>query len=512
MGRLYTFCQTQSFLNRGLITLPKYADMPVKERKQLPLLENVPILDAGAEGKAIARFDDRVVFVPFVVPGDVVDIQVIAKKKSFYEGRAIKVHTFSGKRTEPFCSHFGTCGGCRWQNMKYEEQLFYKQKLVEDNFRRIGKFEFPELLPIIASENTQYYRNKLEYTFSERRWMVAGDQPMRPGEKGMLSLGFHVPLIFDKILDISHCYLQPAPSDEIRLAAKRYALENDLTFYNARTWTGFLRNMIIRNTLAGEVMLIMVFGYNDASAIHSMMTFLGEKFPRITSLMYTINKKKNDVISDLEIQLFKGDPFITEQIPSVVEDGKMLTFKIGPLSFYQTNPIQAYQLYKIVYDFAAFKGYETVYDLYTGAGTIANFVAAAVEKVIGIEYVDSSIEDAHENSLFNGIANTHYYAGDMVKVLNSDFVRKNGKPHVVITDPPRAGMHDKVIRQLMEIGPEKIVYVSCNPATQARDIALMDEYYRVVAVQPVDMFPHTHHVENIALLVKRSVAEAPSIS
>ena len=486
--------------------------MSRRERKPLPLLENLLITDAGAEGKAIARFEDRVVFVPFVVPGDIADVQVIAKKKSFFDGKAVKIHTYSDKRTEPFCSHFGTCGGCRWQNMKYDEQLFYKQKQVEDNFRRIGKFEFPELLPIIASENTQFYRNKLEYTFSERRWMVSTDEPMLPGDKGMLSLGFHVPLIFDKILDISHCFLQPAPSDQIRLAAKKYALENDLTFYNARSWTGFLRNMVIRNTVAGEVMLIMVFGFDDAPAIHSMMTFLGEEFPQITSLMYTINTKKNDVISDLEIQLFKGEPFITEQMSSAVKGGKKLTFKIGPLSFYQTNPIQAYNLYKTVYDFADFKGNETVYDLYTGTGTIANFIAAAVGKVIGIEYVDSSIVDAHVNSLFNGISNTRYFAGDMVKVLNADFVRENGKPQVVITDPPRAGMHDKVIKQLMEIGPEKIVYVSCNPATQARDIALMDEYYRVVAVQPVDMFPHTHHVENVALLVKRPALEAPAIS
>ena len=486
--------------------------MPRRERKPLPLLENVTIIDAGAEGKAIARIDDRVVFVPFVVPGDVVDIQVVGKKKSFYEGKAVKIHTYSEKRTEAFCSHFGICGGCRWQNMKYEEQLFYKQKQVEDNFRRIGKFEFPDLLPIIASENTQYYRNKLEYTFSERRWMVSTDEPMLPGDKGMLSLGFHVPLIFDKILDISHCFLQPAPSDEIRLAAKKYALENDLTFYNARAWTGFLRNMVIRNNIAGEVMLIMVFGYDDAPAIQQMMAYMGENFPQITSLMYTINTKKNDTISDLEIQLFKGEPFIIEQMPPAIAGGQMLTFKIGPLSFYQTNPLQAYQLYKTVYDFTEFKGNETVYDLYTGTGTIANFVAAAAEKVIGIEYVDSSITDAHENSIFNGITNTRYYAGDMVKVLNADFVRENGKPDVVITDPPRAGMHDKVIKQLMEIGPAKIVYVSCNPATQARDIALMDEFYRVAAVQPVDMFPHTHHVENVALLVKRAAVQSPDES
>jgi 23S rRNA (uracil1939-C5)-methyltransferase len=485
--------------------------MSRRERKPLPLLENVSIIDAGAEGKAIARIDDRVIFVPFVVPGDVADIQVTAKKKSFFEGKAVKIHTFSDKRTEPFCSHFGTCGGCRWQNMKYEEQLFYKQKQVEDNFRRIGKFEFPALLPIISSENTQYYRNKLEYTFSERRWMVSTDDLLLPGDKGMLSLGFHVPLVFDKILDISHCYLQPAPSDEIRLAAKEYALRNDLSFYNARTWTGFLRNMVIRNNVAGDVMLIMVFGYDDAKAIHPMMTFLGAEFPQITSLMYTVNTKKNDVISDLEINLFKGEPFITEQMPPALPGGKILTFKIGPLSFYQTNPLQAYRLYKAVYDFAGFKGDETVYDLYTGTGTIANFVAAAVRKVIGIEYVEASIEDAHVNSLGNGITNTSYYAGDMVKVLNADFVLENGKPQVVITDPPRAGMHDKVIKQLMEIGPEKIVYVSCNPATQARDIALMDEFYHVAAVQPVDMFPHTHHVENVALLLKRPAGEVASV-
>jgi 23S rRNA (uracil1939-C5)-methyltransferase len=477
--------------------------MPRRERKPLPQFENVLILDAGAEGKAIARIEDKVIFIPFVVPGDVVDIQVVAKKKSFYEGKAIRVHSPSEKRTEPFCSHFGICGGCRWQNMKYNDQLFYKQKQVEDNFRRIGKFEFPPLRPIIASENTQFYRNKLEYTFSERRWMTANDMPMVPGDKEMLSLGFHVPLIFDKILDIDHCYLQPSPSDELRLAAKRYALEHNFTFYNARTWTGFLRNMVIRNNTAGQVMLIMVFGYEDKTAIKSMLTSLAEEFPQITSLMYTINTKKNDVISDLEIILFKGEPFLIEQMSSPISVSTQLKFKIGPVSFYQTNPIQAFQLYKTVYDLAEFKGNEIVYDLYTGTGTIANFIASAVNKVVGIEYIDSAIDDAHENSISNGIINTSYFAGDMVKVLNEDFVRTNGKPDIIITDPPRSGMHDKVIRQMMEIAPEKIIYVSCNPATQARDIALMDEFYKVYAVQPVDMFPHTHHVENVALLIKR---------
>ncbi|MFZ4704426.1 MAG: 23S rRNA (uracil(1939)-C(5))-methyltransferase RlmD [Bacteroidales bacterium] len=479
--------------------------MPRKERKPFPVFENVLIIDAGAEGKAIARIEDKVIFIPFVVPGDVVDIQVVAKKKSFFEGKAIKLRIPSDKRTEPFCSHFGTCGGCRWQNMKYEDQLFYKQKQIEDNFQRIGKFEFPPLRPIIASENTQYYRNKLEYTFSERRWLTSKDMPMIPGDKGMLSLGFHVPLIFDKILDIDHCYLQPAPSDELRLAAKKYAVDHDLTFYNARTWTGFLRNMIIRNNTSGQVMLIMVFGNNDNEAIKSMLTHLAEKFPQVSSLMYTINTKKNDVISDLEIILYKGEPFLVEQMPSFVRERNPLKFKIGPVSFYQTNPVQAFQLYKTVYDLAEFKGSEIVYDLYTGTGTIANFIAGAVNKVIGIEYISSAIDDARENSVANHIVNTAYFAGDMVKVLNEEFVLENGKPDILITDPPRSGMHDKVIRQLMEIGPEKIIYVSCNPATQARDIALMDEFYQVTVVQPVDMFPHTHHVENVALLIKRPV-------
>jgi len=479
--------------------------MPRRERKPFPLFENVLITDAGAEGKAIARIEDRVVFVPFVVPGDVVDIQIVAKKKSFFEGKAIKLHSPSDKRTQPFCSHFGICGGCRWQNMKYKYQLFYKQKQVEDNFRRIGKFEFPPLRPIIASENTQYYRNKLEYTFSERRWLTTNDIPMVPGDKGMLSLGFHVPLIFDKILDIDHCFLQPAPSDELRLAAKKYALDHDLTFYNARTWTGFLRNMVIRNNTAGQVMLIMVFGYENDQAINSMLKHLAEEFPQISSLMYTINTKKNDVISDLEIILFKGDPFLIEKMPSPVPGGIPLRFKIGPVSFYQTNPIQAFQLYKTVFDLAAFQGNETIYDLYTGTGTIANFIAGAVNKVIGIEYVDSAINDAQENSISNKITNTKYYAGDIVKVLNDDFILSNGKPEIVITDPPRSGMHDKVIRQIIEIAPEKIIYVSCNPSTQARDIALMDEFYQVTVVQPVDMFPHTHHVENVTLLIRRQI-------
>jgi 23S rRNA (uracil1939-C5)-methyltransferase len=479
--------------------------MSRRERKPLPLFENVLITDAGAEGKAIARIDDRVIFVPFVVPGDVVDIQVVAKKKSFLEGKAVKLHSPSDKRIEPFCSHFGTCGGCRWQNMKYEEQLFYKQKQVEDNFKRIGKFEFPPLKEIIASENTQYYRNKLEYTFSDRKWLTSRDNSILPGDKAMLSLGFHVPLIFDKILDIDHCYLQPAPSDEIRLEAKKYALDHDLTFYNARNWTGFLRNLVIRNNTAGQIMLIMVFAYDDTKVIKAMLNHFAETFPQISSLMYTINSKKNDVISDLEIILYKGEPFLIEKMPSPVPGADPLNFKIGPVSFYQTNPIQAFQLYKTVYDLAEFKGSETVYDLYTGTGTIANFIAGAVKKVIGIEFIDSAIEDAHENSISNKIDNTKYYAGDIVKVLNSDFVRDNGKPDILITDPPRSGMHDKVIKQIIEIEPDKVIYVSCNPATQARDIALMDEFYKVVAVQPVDMFPHTHHVENVALLIRRQV-------
>ena len=472
-------------------------------RRPYPLFENVEILDAGSEGKAVARVNELVVFVQFAVPGDVVDIQVVAKKKNFCEGKIIRFHKYSPLRVDPFCSHFGTCGGCKWQNMPYEEQLKYKQKQVEDNFTRIGKFAFPAIRSILASPLTTGYRNKLEFTFSNRRWLSVADMQLPAEERQMNALGFHIPQLFDRVLDIDHCYLQPEPSNYIRLAVRDYALQNGLSFYDARNHTGFLRNMLIRNTTTGHVMVIVVFGDENMSAIAAVLDFISEKFPEITSLMYVVNTKHNDVITDLETRLWKGDPFILEEMPSAIAGGKTLNFKIGPVSFYQTNPLQAYHLYRTAFELAGFKGHELVYDLYCGTGTITNFVAGAVKKVVGIEYVPSAIEDAHANSVLNGIFNTVFYAGDLAKVLDAGFVKENGRPDVIITDPPRSGMHEKVIDQILEIAPEKVVYVSCNPATQARDIALMNQKYEVLAVQPVDMFPHTHHVENVVLLGRR---------
>lgn len=473
-------------------------------RKPLPLLEKVTILDAGAEGKAVARVDDMVVFVPYVVPGDVVDIQVVSRKRNFMEGKAVAFHTLSPDRTEPFCSHFGICGGCKWQNMPYPQQLKYKQKQVADNFSRIGRFAFPEVRTILASQNTQYYRNKLEYTFSDRRWLTDEDMKKNPEARQMNGLGFHLPQLFDRILDIEKCYLQPEPSNRIRLALKKFALENNLIFYNTRLHEGFLRNLVIRNTTTGGLMVIVVFAHAEFDGgMKLVLDFLHDKFPEITSLMYVLNTKKNDVITDLEVKLWKGEPFIIEEMTDP-HGGPNLRFKIGPVSFYQTNPLQAYNLYKTAYDFAGFKGTELVYDLYCGTGTISNFIAKSVRKVVGIEYVESAIEDARENSAFNRIDNTVFYAGDLAKLLDDEFVNANGRPDVIITDPPRSGMHPKVIGQLLEIGSPKIVYVSCNPATQARDIAMLGEKYAVEAVQPVDMFPHTHHVENVALLILRN--------
>jgi 23S rRNA (uracil1939-C5)-methyltransferase len=472
-------------------------------KKPLPLLENVTILDAGSEGKAVARVDDLVIFVPYVVPGDVVDIQVVSRKRNFMEGRAVRFHAYSPDRAEPFCKHFGICGGCKWQNMPYHDQLKYKQKQVVDNFTRIGRFEFPNVKPILASENTIFYRNKLEFTFSDRRWLTDEDMQKSPETRQMNGLGFHLPQLFDRILDIEQCYLQPEPSNRIRLALKKLALGNNLIFYNTRLHEGFLRNLVIRNTTKGGLMVIVVFARPEFDdEMKQVLDFLHYEFPEITSLMYVLNTKKNDVITDLEVHPWKGDSFIIEEMLDP-HGGPNLRFKIGPVSFYQTNPLQAYHLYKTAYDFAGFKGDELVYDLYCGTGTISNFVAKSVKKVVGIEYVESAIEDAHVNSVYNGIDNTVFYAGDLAKLLNDEFVQKNGWPDVVITDPPRSGMHPKVIDQLLAIGSPKIVYVSCNPATQARDIALLTEKYTVEAVQPVDMFPHTHHVENVALLKLR---------
>lgn len=471
-----------------------------RNKKPLPLLENVEVIDAGAEGKAIARVNEMVVFIGNAVPGDVGDVQVTFKKKNFMEGTMVQLHKQSAKRTEPFCEHFGVCGGCKWQNMEYKHQLFYKQKQVEDNLVRLGKIELPDIFPILPSANTKYYRNKLEYTFSNFRWLTAEDMQDRENksQEDMNALGYHIPKRFDKILDIKHCYLQKDPSNAIRAAVKEYALDNHLEFFDLRAQTGFLRNLIIRTSTTGELMVIVVFYHDDSQKVPALLEFLKKKFPEITSLLYVINPKKNDTISDLDVSFYAGKEYITEGMEN-------LKFKVGPKSFYQTNSEQAYELYKITREFAALTGNETVYDLYTGTGTIANFVSAKAGKVVGIEYIPEAIEDAKINSEINGVRNTFFFAGDMKDVLNDEFIRQNGKPDVIITDPPRAGMHEDVVNKIKEIGPDRVVYVSCNPATQARDLKILDSDYKVEKVQPVDMFPHTHHVENVVLLQKRKI-------
>ena len=472
-------------------------------KKVLPILENITVIDASSDGQAVGRMDEVVIFIKDAVPGDVVDVQVTRKKNKFREGKAIKIHTYSNKRTEPVCSHFGTCGGCKWQNMDYEFQLFYKQKQVSDALTRIAKIELPEIKPIIPSEKTYKYRNKLEFTFSNKKWLTleqVNDKSIAFGEgKDEVTrnaLGFHIPGMFDKILDIDTCHLQEEPSNAIRNELKKYALENQLSFFDLREQVGFLRNIIIRSTSTGEWMLIVSFHYEDKPAIEKLLNHLSEKFPQITSLNFFINSKKNDTISDLDIKVFKGND-------SIYETMEGLKFKIGPKSFYQTNSEQAYQLYKVTRDFAGITASDIVYDLYTGTGTIANFVAHQAKKVVGVEYVPAAIEDAKINSELNGITNTSFYAGDLKDILNNDFVNENGKPDIIITDPPRAGMHEDVTKKILEIEPKRIVYVSCNPSTQARDLQLLDAKYKVINVQPVDMFPQTHHVENVVLLELR---------
>ncbi len=477
--------------------------MRKSNRKIRQVFNNVEIIDAGSEGKAIAKVDNKVIFVPFVVPGDVVDIQITKSKKSFKEGKAIKIHQYSKLRIEPKCVHFGICGGCKWQNMSYDHQLFFKQKQVKDNLERIAKVEIPEIMDILPSNDQYYYRNKLEYTFSDRKWLVHFDKNEDNSGINFNGVGFHIPRMFDKIVDIDHCCLQLEPSNKIRLSIKHYAFKNDLTFYNSRRWEGFLRNLLIRTSSTGDLMVIMVVNDKDKEKIESLMNHIKTNFPEITSMFYVVNHKKNDDLSDQEFVLFHGNPYIHEKMATINDPKKFLTFKIGPISFYQTNSDQAYNLYKIAADFADFKGHEIVYDLYTGTGTIANFVAPAVKKVIGLEYIPSAVEDANENSKINKIENTIFYAGAIEKIMDEDFIQKNGWPDIIITDPPRAGMHTKVIDQLLKILPERIIYISCNPATQARDIALLDELYFVKKIQPVDMFPQTHHVENVILLKKR---------
>ena len=466
--------------------------MCARKRKPLPFFEELEIIDAGAEGKAIAKPEGRVVFVNNAVPGDIVDVQVFRKKKRFFEGKAVKFHTLSDKRTEPICSHFGTCGGCKWQSMEYKHQLFYKQKQVTDNLSRIGHLELPETLPILASKTTQYYRNKLEFTFTAKRWLTE-DEIGQDSVFQRNALGFHVPGRFDAVLAVDHCYLQGSLSNDLRMFIKDFALENKIEFFDLREQTGYLRNLIIRTSSTGENMMILSVAKDEPQLIDLILNAVKEKFTELTSIMYVVNSKRNDTISDLDIECFSGRDHIFEEMEG-------LKFKIGPKSFYQTNSEQAYELYKITRDFADIKNTDLVYDLYTGTGTIANFIAKSAKHVVGVEYIPEAIEDAKENSKLNNIGNTSFFAGDMKDILNDDFITKNGKPDVVITDPPRAGMHESVTRKILEIGAKKVVYVSCNPATQARDLEILAEKYTVSKVQPVDMFPHTHHVENVVLL------------
>ena len=477
-----------------------------RKHKPLPLLEHITIESVAAEGKCIFHYDDKVVFVPFCVPGDVVDVQIIKKKHSFMEGRVERIISYSKVRETPMCEHFGICGGCKWQNLPYEEQLKAKQQQVFDQLTRIGKVELPPFQPILGSVKTKEYRNKLEFGCANKRWYtkeeIAALPPKEEGQEGNLSesaIGFHITGAFDKIYPIKKCWLMDDLHNEIRNEISRYAKENSISFYDIRAQHGLLRDLMMRNSNTGEFMLLVQFHYDeegDEQKAMQLLQHIADTFPQITSLIYVDNQKGNDTFGDLELTTFKGTDFIYE----TMED---LKFKVGPKSFYQTNTDQAYHLYCVARSFAQLTGGELVYDLYTGTGTIANFVAHQAKQVIGIEYVPEAIEDAKENSHVNGINNTLFYAGDMKDILTDDFIQEHGQPDVIITDPPRAGMHADVVKVILNAAPKRIVYVSCNPATQARDLQLMDADYKVVAVQPIDMFPHTPHVENVVLLERR---------
>jgi 23S rRNA (uracil1939-C5)-methyltransferase len=464
-----------------------------RKQKQLPIFYEVTITDVAAEGKAIAKVDDMVIFTQYAVPGDVVDLQIFKKKKNYMEGRVIKFHSYSEKRCEAVCEHYGTCGGCKWQILPYDEQIRYKQKQVVDNLTRLGHIELPEITPILGSEKTYFYRNKLEYTFSNRKWLTMEDMQKEHKPEELNGVGFHIPGMFDKVLDINKCWLQDDISNQIRNEIRRYAQEKGLTFFDLRNQEGFLRTLMIRTTSTGELMVVVVFFHEDEAERVALLQHLANMFPQITALLYVINSKCNDTITDQEIHCFKGEEAIYEEMEG-------LRFKIGPKSFYQTNSEQAYELYKVARNFAELTGEELVYDLYTGTGTIANFVSRKARQVIGIEYVPEAIEDAKVNSAINGIDNTLFFAGDMKDILTDKFIKEYGRPDVIITDPPRAGMHEDVVNVILNAEPKRIVYVSCNPATQARDLQMLDVKYKVTAVQPVDMFPHTHHVENVVRL------------
>ncbi len=474
-----------------------------RRRERYPLFKNVEIIDLAIEGKAVGKVKntnseqgDLTIFVSKTVPGDIVDVQINKKKKNYKEGYPVTFHKYSDKRIEAPCKHFGVCGGCTRQQLSYDEQLKYKQKQVTETLTRIAKVELPKINPILPAPETVFYRNKLEYSFSNSRWLTHDEINTEHEITDYKGLGFHIPGRYDKILDIKECLLQKSPSNEIRLFIKDFAVKNDYDFFNLYKKEGFLRNLIIRTSETDEVMIILSFFENDSKKISELLDAVSEKFPEITSLNYVINSKLNDSITDLEVINYKGKDHILEQMNEI-------KFIVGPKSFYQTNSKQAKNLYQTASDFADFKGNEIVYDLYTGTGTIANFVAGKVKKVIGIEYVPEAIEDAKKNSDINNINNTQFFAGDMKDILNEDFINLYGKPDVLITDPPRAGMHKNVINSILNSEPEKIVYISCNVATQARDIQLLDNAYKIEKIQPVDMFPHTHHIENIILLKKR---------
>lgn len=471
--------------------------MSRSRRNKKQVFTNIEVIDAGAKGKTVAKAPDgKVIFLPNAVPGDIVDIQTFKKRKAYYEGKAITFHKLSDKRTDAKCEHFGTCGGCKWQHMAYEHQLFYKQKEVTNNLTRLGHIELPEVTPILGSAKQYFYRNKMEFSFSDSRWLtleeIQSDEDL--GDRN--ALGFHIPGMWDKILDVKKCHLQADPSNTIRNAVKEFAVNNNLEFFNTRNQTGLLRTLMIRTTSIGEIMILVQFFKEDKTKRELLLDFLSEEFPQITSLQYVINEKANDTIYDQDVICYKGRDHI-------FEDMEGLKFKINAKSFYQTNSEQAYELYKIARDFAGLTGNELVYDLYTGTGTIAQFIAKQAKRVVGVEAIPDAITAAQENAQFNGIENVEFYVGDMKKVFNQDFINKHGQPDVIITDPPRDGMHKDVVKQILNIAPKKIVYVSCNSVTQARDLALMDSVYKVTKTQAVDMFPQTHHVENVVLLVRK---------
>ena len=467
-----------------------------KRRKDLPLIEGLHITTLAAEGKAMGKVDNQVIFVPMTVPGDIVDVQVRKHHRRYMEATVVRFVEKSPLRTEPFCEHFGVCGGCKWQSLPYSEQLKQKRQQVEDQLVRIGHLDIPEVRPCLGSERTREYRNKLEFTFADKRWLTYEEIAQGGDIEPMPAVGFHIPGCFDKVLDINKCHLQVDLSNRIRLATKQFCVDNGYSFHNARAHEGLMRTMVIRTASTGEVMVIVVFNEDDKERINALMSYLQLQFPEITSLIYMINEKWNDSLGDREPICFAGKDHIIEEMEG-------LKFKVGPKSFYQTNSEQAYELYKVTREFADLKESDTLYDLYTGTGTIANFCARRAKKVVGVEYVKEAIDDAKINSEINNIDNTTFYAGDMKDVLSDEFVERNGRPDVIILDPPRAGVDERVLEVIKRAAPERMVYVSCNPSTQARDLALLNDMYEILAVQPVDMFPHTHHVENVVKLRKR---------